>query len=441
MFLFVGGILMKRFLLGTVVSVVAGGSAFAQCVPDGAVANSVVTCATDDPNGFSNNANGLDITVNSGVTVSSAAGDVFRIRGSDVKLTNNGTIDSNSDNDAIDGRAGLTVTNNGTMTSDGRGINTRGFSGATVTNTGSIVTRDKALRMDEDGPNGGNNNTVTNSGLIQSTAAEAIEGLDFNTVTNAATGRIIGFDDALNLGRFATIKNYGLIQSTGTDTEPQDAIDLDSGNIVNYATGTIESLLGAAIDYDPSADSSLITNYGRITGQVGIDTDGADTGLQKIENRGTLEGLAGTALNLGSGDDMFVAFEGSTIKGSGYFGDGKDMLTIFGTPTGTFGGPGAIFDGGAGTEDQVDFFDLALDILDVRYTPETDLFSFRFDHAGGQMVVNLVNWESFMFDGTTRLSRDEIRAIATVPLPAGGVLLLAALGMLGLTAARRRRAA
>jgi len=404
---------MKRLLLVSAAAVLPFSMApsYAQCLPAGAPAGSVVTCSDDVDSGFANNNANLDITVNSGVIVSSDGGDVFRIRGTGTKLTNNGTIDSNSDNDGIDGRAGLTVINNGAITSEGRAVNTRGFDGVHITNvlTGTMVSVDKAIRIDDEDGVGGNNNTVINHGFIESETSEGIEAGNDAIIENSGT--IKGFDDAIQVAERATILNSGLIESTGTEfngglDNPQDAIDLDSGDITNTETGVIKSTLDAAIDFDGSTITSTIINRGLITGKYGIlvekgdkpEEDGTfptpNTASQIVENHGQIVGTSGLAMDLGAGDDVLSLFGGSSLVGTVDMGEGNDRLNLFDDLSGNIA-DGAVLDGGAGI-DLVDFRNLTIANV-IRAWANTKVLSLIVNTPDSSFRVALSNWEDFQF--------------------------------------------
>ena len=437
---------MYKLLLTTTLGLVAFAAlpAFADCAE--APAN-VYTCTGADTNGLRDNDPGVAVTVNSGATVSNTADEAIRVRGTGAIVINNGLIGGTTANiEGIDGRTNLTVINNGTISTVNRGIDTRGFDGLTLTNTGTIRSVNKAVRAgfsDDVATSGqfGDNNTVLNSGLIESLTNEGIEGADNNKVTNTATGVIAALDDAVQIDDNAVILNDGLIENRGGALdEAQDAIDIDSGYVRNGATGIIRSTFGDAIDFDQGDADATIDNYGLITGQIAIlvekggSVDPANIKAQTVNNRGTIIGTSGTALDLGAGDDVLNQYAGATIIGGADFGEDADIVNIIGALTGTLG-QGGLFDGNRGIDLlSFDSYRFA-DIVSVMFGAD-NAYSVTLDNGAGALSLVLRSWDNFQFkDG--RYSEAQVTALAPIPLPAAGLMLLGGLGLLA--GVRRRR--
>ncbi len=431
-----------------------------------------------------------DVTVNvlTGATIDTTASeeDAIKLKDTDNTINNDGTIAGGDE--AIVGGDRLTVTNTGTITALDQGITGENeddsdANGVRVLNSGDIITDDRAINVGggtglfvensigaliqagDEGIQGGDglvvenagtitatektidangeNISITNetTGIIRSTASEGIEAEDFATVINH--GIIEGFDDAVQVGEEALIENYGTIENTQTQAdidanpglEAQDAIDIDSGTIINE--GTIRSTTNSAIDYDPGAATSTIQNRGLITGTVAVNTDDGDTAGQEIFNAGTLVGTQGLALYLGQGEDKLVNLKGGEIVGGADFGAAADALIFdvdyFDDTIGLFAG-GALFDGGDG-EDTVSFLGLlSTDIIDVTLDNGELLLSVL--GIGGDATLRLLSWENFQFIDKT-VTYDEL--VASVPLPAGMLLFGTALAGLGLVSRRRFR--
>ncbi len=426
------GVFVKRSLLLSAALVpFTAGASLAACVES---PTNIYVCS-GSASGFTDNDPGVQVTVNSGATVSRSTGDGLRLRGLGSEVVNNGTIEGVGDNDGIDGGTGLTVTNNGTIKGGARGIDTDQLSNVTITNTGTITAVNKAIR-NQNGANG----KLTNSGTIFSATNEGYESGDNAVILNSGT--IEAQDDAVQIGQNGKITNSGTIRSfrnLAPGAEQQDAIDIDSGEIVNEATGLIEAEANAGIDFDGSAITSTIINHGRIRGTTGVlvDKGGDDplnenTAAQIIDNYGTIEGYDGLALDLGAGNDVLNLYAGGELIGGADFGKDDDALNIYGNLLGQVAG-GAALDGNLGF-DTVNFADLTLDNV-LRAVFKDDIFSLRLDTGSTKYALNLRNWESYRF-GDDSFDRDQILAVAPVPLPATGILLLASLG--GIVLLRRR---
>jgi len=455
---------MKHLLLSAAVAATSlslAGQAAASCVAAPAIQNgATVTCTGDAPTGFNQdvvnsgaNLDDITLTVQPGATVSGTGEDAVKVddgltlvndgtisglgadddgidADDDADIQNNGTISAT--NKAVDAGNGLILVNDGTITSLNEGVEAGGD--AYIENNGTIVATEK-------GVDAGNGLDLVNDGIIRSLLNEGIEADDDAYIENLGT--VEGFDDALQVGENAIIVNFGRIENTQTvadladpTVEAQDAIDIDSGEIINMTGGVIRSTTNAAIDYDPSTIAvSTVTNMGEISGTVAIETDPANDKSQEIANFGLIAGTSGLALNLGGGDDSYTQFEGGMIVGGADFGSGDDTMTLIGSFDGLIGGQGAIFDGGE-DEDTFEVADYAFS--DVAATLLGSVLKLGFDDGKSAFSLRLVNWEFFDFGGDVR-SYAEIAAGATViPLPGSLALLLGGLGGLGVLRRRRR---
>ncbi|MCV6594589.1 MAG: VPLPA-CTERM sorting domain-containing protein [Silicimonas sp.] len=427
-------------------------SVHAACTPEDPDSGDAVTCLATDSDGFKSGKKRLTVTVASGAEVQSDAGkDAIKLQDDDNTIVNIGTIDG--DDEAIVGGDGLSVINTGLIRGGDKAIvgeNEDDERAANMTILNSVGA--SIIATGDDAIKGAENLSVTNHGLISAgdkgiqaedetdtktrvivvnsttgeirTVDESIEGGDDSVITNL--GLITSSeDDALDLGERAVIKNYGTIRNTGG---AQDAMDLDSAVITNFAGGLIESLSDGAIDFDESATESRITNHGVIRGLtygVLVESDpaeGANTAAQIIENAGLIEG--GThALFLGAGEDSYRHQSGATLRGATDFGADNDSFYFEDVLSGVVAG-GAVMAGGAG-EDVMSFLAYSLaDLTDVvKNAGVTSLF-----FGAGQ--VNVTGWESFTFADQTVTAGDLTAPMAPVPLPAAGWLVLAGLGAL-----------
>lgn len=203
-----------------------------------------------------------------------------------------------------------TVTNAGTITSDGQVI---GLNGGTVTNlaTGVIIGHggSNAVSLVQ-----GASRTVINSGYIQSNDSGFATGvaIQSGTLTNNANGRILGaYNGVWANGSGATsITNGGYIEASKAQGGGS-AIEVDAGGTV-VNSGTIRSFTSNATTTD-----------------AGIDFTGAGS----VTNSGTIESTTGgSAINFhGNGTHTLTLDTGSVLGGNVQGGSGTDNLVLMGT--------------------------------------------------------------------------------------------------------------
>ncbi|WP_291552210.1 hypothetical protein [Bosea sp. (in: a-proteobacteria)] len=196
--------------------------------------------------------------------------------------------------------AGATIYGHGRAIEVDDSSNGAAFASTFITNDGTI----------EGGGNGPTGVLEEHAAIMQAKidGAEAINivGSHADTITNSATGKIIGgiFTD----GGDDTLSNDGSITALNGA-----AVDLGDDNdlFVNRAIVTGAVLLGAG------NDELINQSAGVITGDVSFG-DGND----KLGNTGKITGT----VDMGAGDDFVNLYVGSKAEGQILLGDGNDLL-------------------------------------------------------------------------------------------------------------------
>lgn len=292
--------------------------------------------------------------------------------------------------DAIDAKLAVTVNNWGTISGPRHGVTSD--AGVNVTNYagGQIIGRNGS------GVGSDGTGTVVNYGLISGRYAgagkvyEHLAGTAYSTASN-------GDGDGVDIDGIATISNYGRIEGLGAGgvdssgyPNGADGIAAGGGTITNYAGGEIfGQSKGILIDDGANGTSisaqrgtatavggaATISNAGSIIGadstaiglvgnfndslsnlaggvirggtqSVRVDQLNSSTaaaavqmgaGNDSVSNAGSIIGLNGLALDMGTGDDGLTVYSGGTFGGLVDGGAGNDTVTLSGSAGGSFG--------------------------------------------------------------------------------------------------------
>ncbi|MBN9023000.1 MAG: hypothetical protein J0H08_13080, partial [Rhizobiales bacterium] len=239
------------------------------------------------------------ITGEQAVTVYNAAGATI--------AGNNGSA-VNIDNAPGDANT-VHVTNHGTM---------EGRSAETSDSDGDAIDTDGLLVLDNWGEVKGLGHEGYHEGDPNLSEGVAMGG---GTINNNEGGLIYGYgraiqvDDSANGGAFSatTIDNAGVIEGGGNGPE-----GVDPGDILPL-TPVGNEAINLVGDWE-----DLITNSGTIIGGVMMG-GGADT----LTNRGAMQAINGSAIDLGDGNDQLNLYTGSSVKGTMVGGAGGiDTLTL-----------------------------------------------------------------------------------------------------------------
>ncbi len=455
-------------------------AAWAQCAPDDPTPGQIVTCASDDTNGFEDDdaEPNLTVNINAGVTVSNDDGDALQLKGAANIVNNNGEIDGEDEGIQIEGANsvinnfsgasiagednGVQIEGNGTVLTNAagasifgedRGVEAEDASDVEIYNFGSIEGEDSdgvragpgaiienntgaTITAGDDGVQiAGNGATVTNDGTISALvdqgadgSSEGITGDDDITLIN--NGTLEAHDDAFQTQLNANITNTGLIRSINND-----GIDIDTGSIVNSGAIIAEGVEDG-VDYDAGVDTASISTIdnqagGLISGVVGVNVDADNDARQFITNAGTITGAGGTAIFLEEGEDSLTMLATGVINGVADLGADDDLLTIMGPQLAAVGG-GNLFDGGADI-DTIAFDEIASgDLISLTIASLASTLEFR-NSDDTVSTLRFVNFEFFSFTDGVFAVEDFASA---VPIPAAGLLFAGGLGFFGV--ARRR---
>ena len=275
---------------------------------------------------------------------------------------------------AITGNVGLTVTNDAGATLIGRngsGVNIDnkpdvantvhvtnhgdifGESAGYTDSDGDAIDVDGLLQLDNYGnikglgANGYHDGTLAiDANISEGIAIGAGSIHNYQGALIYGYGRAIEIDDSSNgpAAAATTIINEGTIQGDGhgpTGVAAADAVTMQAqingaeainihGTFADTITNTATGVIKGGISTDGGAD--VLSNAGSITALAGSAVNLGD-GNDTLTNTGTING---TVL-LGAGDDTFNVGAGSTTTGLIDGGDGNDTLNLTGSGLGTLG--------------------------------------------------------------------------------------------------------
>jgi outer membrane autotransporter protein len=288
--------------LAAAIAVLAGSPAGAACLQSG----NTVTCSGASLVGFGTGAeNNLALTVQSDGSITAAHPVNL---GDGNAVTNNGAITVVGGGIGIQGLNSNVFTNAGTVTlgANSIGIYTTGDNN-TLTNTGTISST--APNIFGIWVNSGNGNTVTNSGNIILTGASSFgiadEGFG-STITNSGTIKV---STAAFGGDGVELGNNGKLTNTGTI---MTASDIGSGVSMSGGSTVINSgLIGSSasdgtgvwINGGLFGGNSTIVNNGMIEGRA-YSLRSTNSNGNSVTNNGTLDGQISI---LGTGNSLINA--------------------------------------------------------------------------------------------------------------------------------------
>ena len=236
----------------------------------------------------------------------------------DVTVESGSTISANTVAVFGDNTSDLTVTNSGTITASGiTAIDVKGTTDATITNSsgGTISSNRNTIRISKTGSNNTTGMTITNSGTITANIGSAIFASDGNstaTITNKIGGEITNSDASnatIRAGASSTIVNSGTIKN---DVD-NDAIKLYGNN----ATITLKDggIVVGKIDGLLRTGSKLKFNHGVGQGYF-YETEG-DFTLEDLDGNQVVKGSAGSVGQGGNENiDELLGYKSLNIRKS-----------------------------------------------------------------------------------------------------------------------------
>lgn len=176
----------------------AGSPARADCQPDPAVPGGTVTCSGTDNNGFdSAGADNLNVTVQTGATISVGDNAKGIVLDDNSTANNIGSITAGANGIGIEANNGNTVTNNGTISVGAAGVGVQFLTtGNTLNNYGLIQSTGNGFSV-ETCVCTATNNTINNFGTLDGRleilgVGQTVNNRDLITITDTAAGTPLG---------------------------------------------------------------------------------------------------------------------------------------------------------------------------------------------------------------------------------------------------------
>ena len=281
--------------------------------------------ATQDPTTFTSTA---DFTVENGYVIKGNSSDLWNVTNNGIIKAGNNDLNSSSTATFHQNEALSIIALNYHLPTPSYGIELD--AGGTVINTKYISAVDGSGVLIDLGAG-----TVNNSGTIKETgnvpqqygaaAGIRLDGGGVVTNTGSISGRygiLSAYDDGST-----TVTNFGVIQGENGPGNLSQQIKSQGQN------AGITILRGGAV-----------TNFGSISGGIGIDFSRYGSAAGTVLNVGTITGNNGTAVLFGGGDDRLVVDPGAVFVGKVDGGAGSNTLELAaGTGTGTLAGLGTSF--------------------------------------------------------------------------------------------------
>lgn len=393
------------------------------------ITNSGTIAATPTGTATPSAADGIGVSTSTAVTVinSGAISGRHGISAQSAGLTDTQTIDN---------KAGGTIT----------GLNGSGvFFGAVATNITMNISNAEgatiqggvlsgATSADGDGIHVGATLALTNRGYVLGRGARTITGNPQNnpeaismvggTVTNTATGRIVGSADIADApnGDPAAIGS-GILVHDGSGGNAAAATT--NAGLIQGKTGFATRIVGSFADTVTNQAGGIMRGN---TADAAVETG---SGNDTVTNAGTIENQGtGAALSLGDGDDTLTLNNGAIVNGNIDGGAGTDTLVFDLGPDGRFDYAGGI----------LNFESIRL-VSGTLYLTGASARVFG-DQTGNADFLNLIDNTrvdgqpaSYSYDGERTYI---VQAVTATPEPASIVILAA--GLAGLGTLRRRRA-